>query len=175
METETMAAQPSLPVTQAIQESAIVALLEDYGRYLLKHNIVTTMEECRSKIGQIISAAMDTGDATQNTLTHLERWLSKRTVNTDLTCCCKRIEKYLDHALVEEMGEVLEELNLSGDPSAAEFVEAYKVYQDLKQKTNVLISKYGNLVKGQAAAFVGRYKQLFDPGFVEKIQEAQVC
>lgn len=73
------------------------------------------------------------------------------------------------------MGEVLEELNLVGDPSAAEFVEAYKVYQDLKQKTNMLISKYGNQVKGQATAFVGRYKQLFDPGFVEKIQEAQVC
>ena len=180
METDNVAIQPtattlSAAIAQAIQESTIVALLEDYGRYLLKHGGVTTMDECKEKIGVVLTAAIDQGIATQNTLQHLERWLSKRTVNTELTCCCKRIEKFFAHALVEEMGEVLEELQLTADPSAAEFMEAYKVYQDLHQRTNMLITKYGDQVKAQAAAFVSSYKQLFDPGFVQKIEQAQQC
>ena len=180
METDNVAVQPaattpSAPIAQAIQESTIVALLEDYGRYLLKHGGVTTIDECKSKIGTILTAAMDQGLATQNTLQHIERWLSKRTVNTELTCCCKRVEKYLSHALIEEMGEVLEELQLTADPSASEFMEAYKVYQDLQQRTNMLITKYGEQVKAQAASFVQSYKNLFDPGFVQKIEQAQNC
>ena len=163
------------PVAQAVQESTIVALLEDYGRYLLKHGGVTTMEECKEKIGVVLTAAMNQGVATQNTLQHIERWFSKRTVNTELTCCCKRVEKFFAHALVEEMGEVLEELQLTADPSASEFMETYKAYQDLKQKLNLLITKHGELVKAQAATFVNSYKNLFDPGFVQKIEQAQKC
>lgn len=169
------------PVNTAIQtavmrESAIVALLEDYGRFLIKHKRVSSMEECRDKIGQIISLAMDRGDATQNTLAHIERWLSKRTVNTDFTCCCKRIEKYLSHALVEEMGEVMQEHNIApDDPSYAEFKQAYDLYLQCKQATEALVAKYGQQVKSIAAQFIMEYKQAFDPEFVAKVEQAKNC
>lgn len=160
----------------AIRESAIVALLEDYGRFLLKHKRVSSMEECRDKIGQVISIAMDRGDATQNTLAHIDRWLSKRTVSTDFTCCCKRIEKYLSHALVEEMGEVMGELGVTpDDPSYAEFKQAYDLYLQCKQATEALIAKYGQQVKSIAAQFIMEYKQAFDPEFVVKVEQAKNC
>lgn len=162
--------------TAVIRESAIVALLEDYGRFLLKHQRVSSMEECRDKIGQIISLAMDRGDATQNTLAHIERWLSKRTVSTDFTCCCKRIEKYLSHALVEEMGEVMGELGVaSDDPNYAEFKQAYDLYLQCKQVTEALIAKYGQQFKAIAAQFIADYKQAFDPEFVAKVEQAKNC
>lgn len=162
--------------TAVIRESAIVALLEDYGRFLLKHQRVSSMEECRDKIGQIISLAMDRGDATQNTLAHIERWLSKRTVSTDFTCCCKRIEKYLAHALVEEMGEVMQEHGVaSDDPSYAEFKQAYDLYLQYKQATEALVAKYGQQVKAIAAQFITEYKQAFDQEFVAKVEQAKNC
>ena len=54
-------------------------------------------------------------------------------------------------------------------------METYKAYQDLKQKLNLLITKHGELVKAQAATFVNSYKNLFDPGFVQKVEQAQKC
>lgn len=173
-----METQPTNTAAQAavIRESAIVALLEDYGRFLLKHQRVSSMEECRDKIGQIISLAMDRGDATQNTLAHIERWLSKRTVSTDFTCCCKRIERYLSHALVEEMGEVMGELGVaSDDPNYAEFKQAYDLYLQCKQATEALVAKYGQQVKAIAAQFIADYKQAFDPEFVAKVEQAKNC
>lgn len=159
-----------------IRESAIVALLEDYGRFLLKHQRVTSMEECRDQIGKVITLAMDRGDATQNTLTHIERWLSKRTISTEYTGCCKRIEKYLAHALVEEMGEVMGELGVApDDPNYAEFKQAYDLYLQCKQATEALIAKYGQQVKSIAAQFVTEYKQAFDPEFVAKVEQVKVC
>ena len=168
------------PINTAVQgavlrESAIVALLEDYGRFLLKHQRVSSMEECRAKIGEIISLAMDRGVATQNPLAHIERWLTKRTVNTDFTCCCKRIEKYLAHALVEEMGEVMQENNVLDDPSYAEFKQAYDLYLQCKQATETLLAKYGQQVKAIAAQFISDYKQAFDPEFVAKVEQAKNC
>lgn len=158
-----------------IRESAIVALLEDYGRFLLKHQRVTSMEECRDQIGKVITLAMDRGDATQNTLTHIERWLSKRTISTEYTGCCKRIEKYLAHALVEEMGEVMQELNVAEDPNYAEFKQAYAAYLQCKQLTDALVAKYGQQVKTIAAQFVQDYKNAFDPEFVAKVEQVKVC
>ena len=155
-----------------LRESAIVALLEDYGRFLLKHGKVSSIEECRNKIGVVISAAMDRGDVDANVLSHLERWLSKRTVNTNFTCCAKRTEKYLSHALVEEMGEVMAEKEVLNDPSLAEFKAAYELYTQYKAAVNGLISKYGQEVKAEAGRFVTDFKNLFDPEFVSKIEEA---
>lgn len=170
-----MTEQMSANMAGVIRESAIIALLEDYGRFLLKHQKVDTIEACRAEIGKVLSLAMDRGDATQNTLTHIDRWLSKRTVNTNLTCCCKRIEKYLAHALVEEMGEVMQEQNVMEDPAFAEFKQAYDLYMQCKQATDTLVAKYGDQVKSIAAQFVQDYKQAFVPEFVAKIEEAKAC
>ena len=157
-------------VDTALKEAAVAAILEDYGKYLLKHGKVATVEEAKSKVGQVLSAAMDRGDANQATLAHMERWFGKQTVHTELTKAEHRMRKLIGHILCEELEEVLPDLGIANDDpmfaDVAECMAAKKVYEE---KCMAVITKYGEEVKKLAETFVTSYSQLFDEEFLARI------
>ena len=166
--------ETSATLNVVLKEAAIVALLEDYCKFLLKHKHVETMEDCRETVGAVLSAAMDSGEVSQNMLSHLERWLSKQTVHTDLTCCVHHIKKYMCHALGEEMEEVIQELGATG-PEFEVFKKANDARRAYEEAMGQLIAEYGNQVKEISFNFVANYSKLFNAEFVAKIEKMKNC
>ena len=140
----------------------------------MKHKRVETMEACREAMGSVLSAAMDSGEVSQNMLGHIERWLKKHTVHTELTCCVHHIKKFMAHALCEEMVEVMAELEATGPEfEAFKQVEAARAAYEAALET--LIEQYGAQVKEIAYNFVANYQKLLDAEFVAKIEQAKAC
>ena len=162
-------------VSAVLKEGTVAALLEDYGKFLLKHGKVETVEEAKTKVGQVLSTAMDRGDANQATLAHMERWFSKQTVHTELTKAEHRMNKLIGHILGEELPEVLPDFNVGqDDPMFADIQACAAAYAAYEEKMNVLVTKYGATVKQIAMDFISAYSQLFDEEFLARINAAKV-
>lgn len=159
-------------VIAVVKEAAVIAMLEDYARYLMKHQKVTSTAECKEKLGQIITLAMDRGEASQDTLAHLDRWLAKQTVHTELTCLSHHVEKFLAHALTEELCEILDDAKVEDETAYAEFRQVNELRKQYEAAATSLIGKYGEQLKSMAYQFLTNYKSAFDPEFVAKIDQA---
>ena len=152
----------SVELNIKLRDAAIIALLEDYGKFLMKKGLVADVEAVKAKLGEICSPAIDRGIITQAIIDHvfgnIEKNMPKYTADKADKCC----KKFLKHALVEEMAEVADMNTLDPD-----FQKAIDLYNQCKAATEVLIEKYGNNIKAHACAFYNEFKNLFDPAFSE--------
>lgn len=155
----------NVALSAKLRDAAIISLLEDYGKFLLKKGIVDSAEAAKTKVGEICSPAIDRGIITQAIIDHVFGNIDKHAVKFSAEKSEKCCKKFMKHALVEEMGEIMD-----GSVSDPEFQEAIELYNQLKAATDALIVKYGDVVKQHACAFYNEFKNMFDPSFAECIQ-----
>lgn len=148
-----------------LKDTAIITLMEDYAKYLFKKGKVTDVETAKVMGAKVISAAMDNGHATSNTMNHFVEWLTKKFVNHD--ACKYSSTKFLDHVFGEEIFEVL--TITSDDQPTAEFRAAIeqlraarRVYKDLLAN---VCNVYGVVTEQYTRTFLDTYKNLFDAEF----------
>lgn len=148
-----------------LRDAAIIALLEDYGKFLMKKGIVEGADAAKAKVGEVCSPAIDRGIITQAVIDHVFSNIEKHAVKFSADKNDKCCKKFLKHALIEEMAEVMDVNSIDPD-----FQKAIELHNQLKAACDELAAKYGDVVKGHACSFYNEFKNLFDPSFAECAQ-----
>lgn len=158
----------SLEKNKLLQQTAILTLLEDYCRFLLKEKIVDNKEAALAKVGTVASVALDRGDLTQADIDHVAEYINTTQMSYEAKRRRKCERKFLEHALTEEMCELtnafttgigLEDLKATHD--------AYIVY---KEKLDTIINAYSSIIKSNASNFIIEYGKLFDEQYITYIK-----
>ena len=148
-----------------LRDAAIITLLEEYGKFLMKKGIATDVEGVKTRVGEVCSPAIERGIITQAVIDHVFGNIEKHGGNLESIKAEKCCVKFLKHALIEEMAEVAGDVQ--EDPL---FNEAMDLRNKLCEISDQLITKYGDIVKSHACAFFNEFKNLFDPAFAECTQ-----
>lgn len=144
-----------------LKNGTIIALLEDYCKFLKHTNNTLTADDLKQAVGKICSAAIEVGDISVGVIEHVNSWIDAKADKHDNGSCM--FNKFLKHTLCEEIPE----LQLSNLPPeiASKFERADKLRKELKAQCDELVNLYGGCVKQHAVEFYNKYANCFEPTF----------
>ena len=155
-------ANVSVDLGNAIEHASIVGLMKQYAKYLLKNNIVTSKEEAKQKIGEVLSPALDRGVITQSVLMCVCTWIDNECCASEAQHDARRNAKFICKALCEDLPGMA-----SGDmPALIQKAAALKA--ELKQLCVQIEAAYGANIKSCVQSFIAEFGNLMDQGFVQK-------
>ena len=162
----------SMALNAAICESAIVGIMVDYAKFLLKNGKVDSREQAITKVSEIISASMDRGECSTATLEKVKVILEQCPVKTNHMECRCHFDHVLEKILVKGVGGG----NVFGFTEAEqdEFKMAAEAVAAAKAKCDALVAKYKADLAAIVINYVNQYEKAFDADFVKCYTEATI-
>ncbi len=148
-----------------IKEATILTTLEYYGIYLIRDKSVP-VADATAQIEKIISAVHERGDVDVSAIKHIKEYLADYRVDTKLRLQEREKNKFADHVLVEEFGELLETSANTGGDEFKEFAAVVALQKQLCDATDKLIAKYKQYAIKHRDEFMESYRSLFEADFL---------
>jgi len=148
-----------------IKEATILTTLEYYGIYLIRDKSVP-VADATMQIEKIISAVHERGDVDVSAIKHIKEYLADYRVDTKLRLQERERNKFVDHVLVEEFGELLEMSANTGGDEFKEFAAVVALQKQLCDATDKLIAKYKQYAIKHRDDFMESYRSLFEADFL---------
>lgn len=152
-------------IGSCIKEATILTVFEFYVVYLITEEELA-VADALAKIEKPISIVHERGDIDVATIKHIKEYLEKYRVGTRMRLRRKANAKFLEHVLINEMGEMLTERNIEFK-DCKEFSAVHKLEKALAEAKCQLISKYKRYVMQYRKEFMDSYSELFSKDFVE--------
>ena len=156
----------SLPVDfdMAIKAASIITLMKKYVKFLFKKGHITSCEEAKQKVGEILSPALDRGIVSRAVLEEVIAWITKECRDNEMHYmnCCKK--KMVCKTLCESISAV-------SFQSVPELVQkAINLKKELDAVSEELFNQYGENVRCSMDEFMNEFGNLFDPEFLKCFQ-----
>jgi len=149
-----------------IKEATILTILEYYGIYLIRDKSVP-ITDATITIEKLISAVHERGDVDVSAIKHIKDYLADYRVDTKLRLQEREKNKFVEHVLVEEFGELVDESVSVGGEDFKEFATIITMQKQLDASIDKLIAKYKQYSIKHRDAFMDSYKSLFEADFLD--------
>lgn len=169
------AATTSITCANLLKNASMIALLEDYAKHLLKTGKVDNKHDIQNQITELISFAMDQGDCTVAVLSHFKKWLANYQQTTYHQECIKFQSQFIEHVLVEELPELVDQETRSQftEDEAKQYADLEAACVRYKQVVAAWTGKYTSTIMHVSIEFVNKYRKFFDDEFVTKLTKGR--
>ena len=155
-------AEVSVGLSNAIDHATVVGIMKQYVKFLFKNNIVADKEAAKSKVGTVLSPALDRGVVTQAIVACVCNWIDNDCCATASAHEARRNAKFICKALCEDLP------TMAADDMPEMIKRAAALKAELKQLCVQIESTYGANIKSSVTKFLGEFGSYMEPEFVQK-------